>query len=302
MKASRFTSANPRKRFQIMIEQLLPQFRRQIGLRVVEKRRDVVLQCAFASALIVQEVRLPVAQHDVARLEIAIEKIIARRAQQELRQPAEIIFQSLFVERNAREPQKIIFEVVQVPGDRLPVETSSRIADLVIQIAAGLDLESRKRRDDFPVGLHDLRINRFAVAMFRQKLKERSVAKILFEIGSLIEILAVDLGNRQAVLAKVAGEFKEGGILFANAIQNADGACPFARQADDLAARSAKFSLYGLHPFDGELEMLLEESLENVHAMCHAVQRVTIHHQDITEGKRRRREGSSCETRRMAGA
>jgi hypothetical protein len=59
--------------------------------------------------------------------------------------------------------------------------------------------------------------------------------------------------------------------------------------------------LNGLHPLDGEMEMLLEESIENVHEVCHRGSAVTIHHQDITEGKRRRREGSSCETVRMAG-
>jgi hypothetical protein len=34
-----------------------------------------------------------IAQHDVARLKIPIEKVIEVRAQQELRQPIEIIFQ-----------------------------------------------------------------------------------------------------------------------------------------------------------------------------------------------------------------
>jgi hypothetical protein len=49
------------------------------------------------------------------------------------------------------------------------------------------------------------------------------------------------------------------------------------------------------------MEMLFEESFENVHEVCQRGSAATIHHQDITEGKRRRREGSSCETVRMAG-
>lgn len=52
----------------------------------------------------------------------------------------------------------------------------------------------------------------------------------------MVEILTINLGDGQAVLAKVAGEFKESNILFANAIKNADRACPFARQAYDFAA------------------------------------------------------------------
>ena len=43
------------KRVEIMIEQLLAQFRRQIGLGIVQKRSDVVLQRAFAAALVIQE-------------------------------------------------------------------------------------------------------------------------------------------------------------------------------------------------------------------------------------------------------
>src|SRR5205807_6605830 len=107
---------------------------------VIQKRGDVVLQRAFAPALIVEKKRLALVQHDVARLEVAIHEVIAPGAQQKLRQPAEIIFQRLLVERNACQPQKIIFEVIQVPGNRLPVETSARITYFVVQITASLYL------------------------------------------------------------------------------------------------------------------------------------------------------------------
>src|ERR1700728_3497292 len=69
------------KFFQIEIKQLLPQLRRKIGLRIVEKGRDVVLQRPFAPTLIVQKKRLPVFQHDVTGLKVAVEKIIAVCAQ-----------------------------------------------------------------------------------------------------------------------------------------------------------------------------------------------------------------------------
>src|SRR2546428_9690735 len=113
------------KRVEIVIEQLLAQLRRQIGLGVIQERSDVVLQRALAAALIVEKKWLAVAQHDVARLEIAIKKIVARSAQQELRQAAEIVFQRLLIERNGREPQKVIFEIIQVPGDGLAIETAA---------------------------------------------------------------------------------------------------------------------------------------------------------------------------------
>ena len=77
MNASRLRSMKPASASEIMIEQLLPQLRRQIGLGVVQERSNVVLQRALAPALIIEEKRLAVAQHDVSRLEIAIQKVIA---------------------------------------------------------------------------------------------------------------------------------------------------------------------------------------------------------------------------------
>src|ERR1700687_1360595 len=66
------------KAVEIMIEQLLAQIRGQVGLGIVQKRSDIVLQRAFAASLIVEEEWLVFvqhfAQHAVAGLEIAIEK------------------------------------------------------------------------------------------------------------------------------------------------------------------------------------------------------------------------------------
>jgi hypothetical protein len=88
------------------IEQFLAQIRRQIGLGVVQKRSDVILKRALAAALIIQEKRMAVAHHDVARLKVPVEKVVEVRAQQELRQAAEIVFQRLFVERDSGQPKE----------------------------------------------------------------------------------------------------------------------------------------------------------------------------------------------------
>jgi len=48
---------------------------------------------------------------------IAIEKIIARRGQQEFGQAAEIVFQRLLAEGDPGEPEKVILEIIQVPGN-----------------------------------------------------------------------------------------------------------------------------------------------------------------------------------------
>ena len=60
----------------------------------------------------------------------------------------EVVFESLLVEGNAGEAKEVVLEVVQVPGDGLAVEAGARIADFVVEVAAGFDLEARQDGDD----------------------------------------------------------------------------------------------------------------------------------------------------------
>ena len=232
---------------EVVIEKLLAEVRGQVSLRVIEKRGDIVLQRALAAALIVEEVRLAAGQHDVAGLKVAIEEVISGRAQQKFREAAEIVFQRLLAEGDAGEAQEVVLEIVEIPGNRLAVEASARIAQLVVQVAAGLDLKARKSGDDFAVGVGDLRADDFSLAVLREQFEERGVAEVLFEIRALVEVFAVDLGNGQAVLAEVAGEFEECDVLFAHSVEYADGADAFRGEADNLSAGASEFSLHGLY-------------------------------------------------------
>src|SRR5439155_21251476 len=62
---------------EIVIEKLLAEFGREISLCVEEERDQIVLECAFAAALIVEKIGLAVAKHDVTRLKVAVEEKIA---------------------------------------------------------------------------------------------------------------------------------------------------------------------------------------------------------------------------------
>src|SRR5215469_5776099 len=84
----------------------------------------------------------------------------------------------------------------------------------------------------------------------------------------MLEVLAVDLGHRQAVLSEVSGEFKKGDILFANPVDNADRALSLSDQPYDPASRPPEFALDWLDLFDRKMEMLLKQFLENVHAVA----------------------------------
>src|SRR6516225_2850267 len=73
-----------RKRVEIVVEKLLAEVRWKIGLGIEEKRSDIVLQRAFAATLIIHKIREAVAQHNVARLKVAVEEIVARSFEQKI--------------------------------------------------------------------------------------------------------------------------------------------------------------------------------------------------------------------------
>src|ERR1700676_2582926 len=150
-----------------MIEKFLPQLRRQVGFGIEEKRRNVILQRALASALVIHEIGLSITQHNVSGLKVAIEEIVPFGGHQEIGQTTEIVFQRLLVKRNTSETQKIIFEVVQVPGNRLTVKAPDGIARFIIHIAAGFDLKARQDRYNFSVGFYYRWGNRGGIAIFR---------------------------------------------------------------------------------------------------------------------------------------
>src|SRR5215471_3014432 len=174
-----------RQDFKVVIKQVLAKLRREIRLRIVQQRSDVVVQCALASTLVVEEKRIPILQHDVPRLEVTIEEVVVICREQELRQAAEVPFERLFIEGNTRQPQEVVLEVVQIPRDRLPVEARTGITHLVIHREARFDLKTRQSRDHFPVNIDNFRTNVGASPILRQKLEERHIAEILFEVRIL---------------------------------------------------------------------------------------------------------------------
>src|SRR5256885_3857576 len=86
---------------EIVIEKLLTEFGREIGLCIEEERGQIVLECALAAALIVEKIRFAVAKHDVAGLKVAVEEEIAFGTEKKLGEAFEIVFERLFVERDA---------------------------------------------------------------------------------------------------------------------------------------------------------------------------------------------------------
>ena len=150
---------------EIGVEELLAERGRKIGLGIVEQGSDVVLEGAAAASLIVDEEGVAVDEHDVAGLEIAVEKIVARSAEEKFGEMREIVFESLLVEGDSGEAEEIIFEIVEVPGDGLAIETRARVGDLVVEIARGFGLKPREDGGHFFVGGDDGRGDFGAVAI-----------------------------------------------------------------------------------------------------------------------------------------
>src|SRR5437899_1404877 len=194
------------KPIEIMIEELLAKIGREVSLGVIQERSDVILQGAFATALVVDKKGITVAQHDVAGLEVAVEKIIARGTEKKFGETSEVFLKGMFVEGDAGEAEEIVFEIVQIPGDGLAVETGIGIADFIIQVAAGFHLEAGQHGDDFAIGLDHLGGDVLASAVIGKELEERGVTEVFFEISAVGEVFGVDFRNGKAMAAKVFGE------------------------------------------------------------------------------------------------
>ncbi len=94
--------------------------------------------------------------------------------------------------------------------------------------------------------------------MLREKLKQRGVPQIFFEISAMGQVFGKNLRYRQTVPAKMPGEFEESDILFAPSIENANCRKRSAGKTDDLAARSAELATQRLYPLDQRVEMSLK--------------------------------------------
>jgi hypothetical protein len=213
----------------------------------------------LAAALVVDEAGIAVAEHDVAGLEVAIEKIIARGAEEEISEAAEVVFEGLLIEGDAGEAEEIVFEIIQVPGDGLAIEAGVGIANGVVQVAAGFDLEAWEDADDFAIGFDYFGCDVCAGAIFGEKFEKGGVAKVFFEIGAVSEIFGVDFGDGEAVAAEMFGKFQEGDIFFADSVENADGMILIVGKADYFAAGAAEVALERDDALCGRVEVLLKE-------------------------------------------
>ena len=226
------------------------------------------MQSALASALVVDEPGLTLAQHHVARLKIAVHEILVRRSQQETRQAAEVIFQRLLIERHSRQAQKIIFEVIQIPGDGLPVEAARADSRPCNSNRARLPPGSAAARPppgDMPPRPRCAMLH--PRAMRAEKVEQRGVAQVFFEIRALLQIFGVNLRHRQSMAAEMPGKLQEGDVSLRAPRSTTPMALTVRRPASRTMLRpeAPKLPLQGLHLLGRRAKMLLEKLLQDIH-------------------------------------
>ena len=67
--------------------------------------------------------------------------------------------------------------------------------------------------------------------MLREKLEQRRVAEVFFEIGALAQIFAIDFRHGQSMPPEVPGEFEKRDVFFTHVVQDANGARSSGRSA-----------------------------------------------------------------------
>ena len=137
------------------------------------------MQRAAPPALIINEIRLAVAQHDIPRLEIPKQKKAAIGLQQKVGERLKIVLQFLLVKGDFGEFENVIFAIIHIPQHGLPVKRGARIAARIIEIAPGDDLKARQFVQNRLVDGQQRVRERPAFARLRQMRKQRHVAEIL---------------------------------------------------------------------------------------------------------------------------
>ena len=119
----------------VFVDQEVAHFVGEVGRGLPEERGNIVIDGAFATSLEVDEVWLAIFQHDIARLEVTIEKSILLVLEEVIRQTLEVLLQLELIELNSLEFEEAVFEVVEVEHD-------ARLVHRLLGVAMGEECRS----------------------------------------------------------------------------------------------------------------------------------------------------------------
>ena len=118
----------------VVLDEFIADILRNLCFHLIKQGNHIIIEWAFAPALEVDEIQLSILHHDVPGLEISVHEEVARRLADEVGEGVEVIVQAGLVEVDFLvRLHEIIFEVVEVGQNRLPVEVLGRVGLAVVQ-------------------------------------------------------------------------------------------------------------------------------------------------------------------------
>ena len=201
----------------------------EAGTGLPDKGCQVVPDRSLAPTLEVDVPGLPVVDHDVARLEVAVQEGIGACLQQVRLQTVEVVLERDLLELDAGRLEIAVFEIVEVEVDHPRVKLRIRIADTEIQALRTFELDLRQALDCLAEQNRFLfRIDAGAPS-FRNQFIQGVISEVFLEIGHFVRGYGVHFRHTDAFAAEMPGLRDEGAILVRVGADHADeGAAPFA--------------------------------------------------------------------------
>ena len=237
---------------EVVVQELAADGLGEVGLGAVEDGGHVVLRRAAAGALEVDIVkrgltpaplqgrgeadavsdgRIPSplergwgeANHDVPRLEVAVEEVVGVGLEEKVGEALEVVLEELFVEGDMGELEVVVLEIVEVPEDGLAVEVGAGVGVGEVEVGAGL-LDGGEVGEGLLVEGEHLGVESPTLPLLLvQEAVEREVAEVLLEVAALVGGHGVKLRHGDAFGAEMAVEGEECAVLAEVVADGADG-------------------------------------------------------------------------------
>ena len=211
------------QRIVILVNQLTPQLIRILGGRLPKERSQVIIIRAFASTLVIYEIRAALSvEHDVASLEVTVHEAVRLLRNKVFREEAEVCLKLQFVEIKLGRLQETILKIIQVEEHAVLVELRLGITICPVKPARTADLYIRQLADGIDQQLLlTLIVPATGLAAAADCAKQRHAAKVFLQITKFVVRHGNDARHGQLPLPEMPGKVNESVVLIAARANNA---------------------------------------------------------------------------------
>ena len=205
------------ERFVVLVNQFTTQFVGIFGGCLPKEGGQVVIVGTLASALIIDEIGMAgTVEHNIARLEVAIEETVRLLGGQLLGKEVEVGFELEFMEVEVGGLQETVLEIVEIEQHTVDIKLRLGMALAEVEPTGTTNLDMGQLTDgalqQFLL-LHIIPATGRTAA--RQGIEERLFTEVGLKIAQLVGIDSQNLGYRQTACRKMSGEIDEGVVLVA---------------------------------------------------------------------------------------